>query len=1286
MQAHVLPGRSAWSLDLAEVATFPGQPQAPRQHPNSRNAGPLEARAVELDRLWRRCAAEAATSILEIAPDDHQYVSGYLERRSGDRVRVAPTPFERSEEVEDWLRRRPGPVLVALAPSYPEDAIGKVFDGGRRGQVLVMTPAAGTDALSRSARAIRSAMKGPDATWVPDRLILNDAVDCLLWAAGGNESRGDVHRLEATRLARTVGCRSAGLIPLGRWLQREGDLETAISRLETILSKRFLTTLDGRQDDDDLIGLCATILLVVGRRPRGAGSDSITADDALIELAMVCDGPRIPLALALHVMGHDDPAARDELRRSVRNLVNLGLATTSLVDDEHAADTDALGFMSIAAAHQAALRLLNAPLFRRSSEKVIEALDDALDDAIERHEGGESGAISFENLARHSLAACDAVTAARVPSVQAALLMERALSLFSSIPSRSETGAGHDPAHRGTDQEPGADELTDWGLDLADRFLVETRAVFGSLSQETAIAARTVAWTRRNHGDALGALEVLDEAKAAASYVGGDEGRRLKAHLGYLEGTVLVSGNQVDAARAVFQELGATVFPEGVSVQALESSDCLLGKRERVQLGSYLARIEMASGKLTDARERLQDLVYLARRVDSAREVIWNVQQNLGLVLVLQGRVDLAEGILREVEQGRREALGAEHPDTLQTRMTFARLELMRGNALSAARKASEVAEARARQIGPEAPATMSAELFVIRAQLAAGIPCTTAARALATRRLEAFGTEHASTKLAYRVVAQSLLLEGRPDDAIDVLDDIKRPGDSHLGLIESRWQHRHPETRGFEPDPFERIELEHLRLIAEAGASGSRASAWDHAAARLGKLADELRESLGQLHPASLEIRASVAWSLAGGERWDEAREAVESLLRILPESMATHPIAIQAKELQTMIAVRVQEVTRARRILDDLSANVGSSELPKDAATGIEADRLALELLVQHAEHGRVGRENLLSAMVELARTITTRGDIAAEGVAPPQKVAPSPADRLRAEGLLRYWDENRGETEDQSTEFEAVAFLEEIAYVPRVASDSSTSPAIRREVSLPSLDAPKAMRLGLQLLIDDAGLAVRRLADLSAMSPAHVSKLLKSFEAAGCLRRPGQGRPGAVAHRILFAQLAAHWTSASDPNHPSGAPAGIALPLPLWDTLGGLTVAAWGITGDRAAVALGAPIPLSETAPYEAYVIGSVRTTAGRERPGRAPLDQIAIAQHRYGSSAPQSAGTLLQVPHMDLITIDQPVLPELPSIPLAHPIVVALDLWASGDRGREVMEDWDPILDGKSWRLW
>ena len=166
-------------------------------------------------------------------------------------------------------------------------------------------------------------------------------------------------------------------------------------------------------------------------------------------------------------------------------------------------------------------------------------------------------------------------------------------------------------------------------------------------------------------------------------------------------------------------------------------------------------------------------------------------------------------------------------------------------------------------------------------------------------------------------------------------------------------------------------------------------------------------------------------------------------------------------------------------------------------------------------------------------------------------------------------------------------------------------------------------------------------------TGFAPSTISVALRRIRDAGLV--DSEGRP--IVPELFWA-LAERWrprrrwlAQAPDPSEAGSDPA----------------ASGWRLTGTSAAVELGAPVVVSGS-PLDFYVPGPAALTIALRRHGLAPDPAVAAAS--------------VAVPPVSAVT-SEPASRRAAGWPLAHPVAVALDLAQDRGRGREILQDWNPV---------
>lgn len=213
-----------------------------------------------------------------------------------------------------------------------------------------------------------------------------------------------------------------------------------------------------------------------------------------------------------------------------------------------------------------------------------------------------------------------------------------------------------------------------------------------------------------------------------------------------------------------------------------------------------------------------------------------------------------------------------------------------------------------------------------------------------------------------------------------------------------------------------------------------------------------------------------------------------------------------------------------------------------------------------------------------------------------------------------------------------------------------------AMPREGTLGRPAEPITGRAGLgvalQLLMHpDRAAGVRELARAVGCSPSSAHAALARLRDAALVEP--DGRPLVPA---LFWAVVEVWRPARYPVAREPAPGDIRM-----DTDEG---SGWVVSGDVAAAAWGAPIAVGSASPPDLYAPTTRDLRQAIRRLGEASWADRAATVASAGVVAVTSEG---ERQHQSLAT------PWL-HWPLAHPVVVALDLAQDKSRGREILEDW------------
>lgn len=225
-----------------------------------------------------------------------------------------------------------------------------------------------------------------------------------------------------------------------------------------------------------------------------------------------------------------------------------------------------------------------------------------------------------------------------------------------------------------------------------------------------------------------------------------------------------------------------------------------------------------------------------------------------------------------------------------------------------------------------------------------------------------------------------------------------------------------------------------------------------------------------------------------------------------------------------------------------------------------------------------------------------------------------------------------------------------------------DALVPPTLAPEVTAGAANpfTPAGRQLALWLLTHpDEHASPRALHRELGISASQISNLLAALSAEALLRK--DRRPLVPE---LFWALAEHWRPVRHPIVSLPGPAELAASPELG-------VDRWVATDTAAALAYGAPVVASADYPVDLYL------------PTERSLSWLLGRSVRAAEPGQRSA-TVAVAPSP--LVCDSRLRRDGSPWPLAHPVVVALDLAVDRGRGREVLEGWDPAADLGVTRVW
>lgn len=338
--------------------------------------------------------------------------------------------------------------------------------------------------------------------------------------------------------------------------------------------------------------------------------------------------------------------------------------------------------------------------------------------------------------------------------------------------------------------------------------------------------------------------------------------------------------------------------------------------------------------------------------------------------------------------------------------------------------------------------------------------------------------------------------------------------------------------------------------------------------------------------------------------------------------------------------------------RTLNELAAELAAAV----ADTGVDAAVDALDLVGDHLGSVRLradGRSaDLLVARradlrpVHASELVDAAGADGRRGVVIADRIAERSRQTLREHGW-GWLDRRRGHLR---------------IWVPGLRIDSPVTPTRGRDEVRPPTNpfTPAGRTLALWMLAHpDVPASPRALHRELGISAGQVSNLLRAFDAASLVRRD---RTPLVPE--LFWALVEQWWPrrhglAALPSHAELA----ASPE--------LQVDRWVLTDSVAAVRFGAPLVVRPDAPPDLYV------------PDERVLSWL-LARSVVAADWPHRTVSVAVAPTP--LVCDPRLRHPGDEWPLAHPVVVALDLATDRGRGRQVVDEWDPTPASGIRRVW
>lgn len=231
----------------------------------------------------------------------------------------------------------------------------------------------------------------------------------------------------------------------------------------------------------------------------------------------------------------------------------------------------------------------------------------------------------------------------------------------------------------------------------------------------------------------------------------------------------------------------------------------------------------------------------------------------------------------------------------------------------------------------------------------------------------------------------------------------------------------------------------------------------------------------------------------------------------------------------------------------------------------------------------------------------------------------------------------------------------------WTPGLRIDASITPSIPPAATTRNVNAftPAGIEVALWLLTHpDEAISPRRTGRELGISPSQVSVLAATLRDEALLRKDGR----ALVPELFWA-LAEHW-------HPRRHALAALPDAAERASSPELRSDRWVVGDTRAALALGAPVVAGADHPPDLYL------------PDSRSLSWL-MGRAVKATDWESRAATVAVAP-TPLVCDPRITVPSEP-FPLAHPVVVALDLAADRGRGREILEDWSAEAAGVT-RVW
>jgi serine/threonine protein kinase/Tfp pilus assembly protein PilF len=225
----------------------------------------------------------------------------------------------------------------------------------------------------------------------------------------------------------------------------------------------------------------------------------------------------------------------------------------------------------------------------------------------------------------------------------------------------------------------------------------------------------------------------------------------------------------------VYEKLGLTAPAQSLLTHSADIRSRVLGPEhpETLRSRNDLGVVLLDEGRFADAEKSYRETLEIRRRVLGPEHPdTLQSMNNLGIVLVTEGHFAEAEKLLRALLEIKTRVLGPEHPDTLNTMVNLAQPLYAQGRLAEAEKLYGQSLEIRRRTQGPDAPDTLASmsNLANVLDDEGHHTEAEKMMRDSLEIRTRVLGPEHRDTLMSMHNLGDILYEEGRYDEAEKVL------------------------------------------------------------------------------------------------------------------------------------------------------------------------------------------------------------------------------------------------------------------------------------------------------------------------------------------------------------------------------------------------------------------------------------------------------------------------------------------------------------------------------------